>query len=125
MKPINKNIIIRSLIGRYLEHSRIYYFYNDGKKEVFISSADMLTRNLDKRVELLIPLTDNEVKNKTISILTNYFRDAFNTYLMDKDGDYSLLDKDEDGFNLHDYFIHQAINNYKLRSIPKISFKKK
>jgi polyphosphate kinase len=122
MKPINKNIVIRSVIGRYLEHSRIYYFYNNEKSDVFISSADMLTRNLDKRIELLIPLTDSQVKSKLLSILSHYFKDTVNTYIMNEKGNYELLEKDYK-FNIHEYFISEAINNFKLRSIPKISLK--
>jgi polyphosphate kinase len=122
MKPINKNIVIRSVIGRYLEHSRIYYFYNNEKSEVFISSADMLTRNLDKRIELLILLTDSQVKSKLLSILSHYFKDTVNTYIMNEKGNYELLEKDYK-FNIHEYFISEAINNFKLRSIPKISLK--
>jgi polyphosphate kinase len=122
MKPINKNIIIKSIVGRFLEHSRIYYFYNDGKSELLISSADLLTRNLDKRVELMIPITENEVKNKILSILSKYFKDSFNTYKMDKHGEYKLLEKELE-FNIHEYFMAEAINNYKLRNIPKMTLK--
>lgn len=124
MKPINKNIKIRSVVGRFLEHSRIYYFYNNEKPEIYISSADLLTRNLDKRVELLIPLTNDDVKQKLMAILNIYFKDNTNTYVMTKDGEYTLV-KSEIDFNVHEYFMNQAIKNYTLRSIPKISFKNK
>lgn len=123
MKPINKNIRIRSIVGRYLEHSRIYYFLNNGKPEAFISSADLLTRNLDKRVELLIPLTDNEIKDAIINILDMNLKDNVNSYIMEPNGEYVLLDK-EDKFNVHEWFMQQAIQNYKFRNIPKISLKK-
>ena len=124
MKPINKNIKIRSIVGRYLEHSRIYYFANNGKPEIFMSSADMLTRNLDKRVELLIPITDNEIKYNMINILEMYLKDNVNSYTMEPNGEYVLIDEDNK-FNVHEWFMQQAIQNYKFRSIPKISLKKK
>lgn len=124
MKPINKNIKIRSIVGRYLEHSRIYYFANNGKPEIFMSSADMLTRNLDKRVELLIPITDNEIKYNMINILEMYLKDNVNSYTMEPNGEYVLIDEDNK-FNAHEWFMQQAIQNYKFRSIPKISLKKK
>jgi len=124
MKAINKNISIRSIVGRFLEHSRIYYFYNSNKPLLFISSADLLTRNLNKRFELLIPLTDAEVRSKLLNILDSYFKDNFNTYLMDDKGCYKLL-KDTNVFNIHEYFMNRAIENYKLKNIPKMSFKKK
>lgn len=124
MKPINKNITIRSLVGRYLEHSRIYYFYNNDNSEIFISSADLLSRNLDRRVEIMVPITENEVRTKLFDILLNYYNDSFNTYVMDEEGKYNLLKK-HTNFNLHDYFAEQAINNFKFRSLPKISLRHK
>jgi polyphosphate kinase len=123
MKPINKNIVIRSLVGRYLEHSRIFFFYNNGDPEIFISSADLLTRNLDRRVEIMVPLTDKEVRMKVFGILKNFYNDTFNTYIMNEDGRYQLLTSAVE-FNIHEDFMQEAINNYKFRSIPKITFKK-
>lgn len=124
MKPINKNIIIKSIIGRFLEHSRIYYFYNNNKSEIYISSADLLTRNLDKRIELLVPIRSNDVKNKLLNILMTYYKDTFNTYIMNDDGMYKILNK-QDNFNIHEYFMNQAISNYKMRNIPKFISKNK
>lgn len=124
MKPINKNITIRSIVGRYLEHSRIYYFHNNNDPEIYISSADLLTRNLDRRVEIMVPITDSEVRDKLLDIFKNYWRDSFNTYIMDEEGRYNLLSKKNE-FNVHEYFMQQAINNFKLRSIPKITLKQK
>lgn len=117
MKPIHENIIIRSIVGRFLEHSRIFYFFNNKNPEIFISSADLLTRNLDKRFELLIPLKDDDVKNKAMKILSMYYKDTFNSYQMIKTGEYIKLDGDK---NIHQLFMDEAIENYKLRSIPKM-----
>lgn len=121
MKPINKNIVIRSIIGRYLEHSRIYYFHNNDVK-LFISSADMLTRNLDKRFELLIPVKNSDTRDKLMKILSMYYKDTFNTFEMDKSGEYVKLDGDCD---IHELFMKEAISNYKLKSIPKMVGKTK
>lgn len=124
MKPINKNIRIRSIIGRYLEHSRIYYFYNNGDPNIYISSADLLTRNLDRRVEIMVPVADSEVVNKLFDILKNYFNDSVNTYVMNLKGNYEILQKRND-FNVHEHFMNEAIRNYKFRGIPKISLRSK
>jgi polyphosphate kinase len=124
MKPINNNIVIRSIVGRFLEHSRIYYFFNNQKPEVFISSADMLTRNLDRRVELLVPITDTGTKDKVLNILKSYFRDTFNSYVMDMDGKFKLVSMPT-SFNVQEFFMHDAINRFKLRDVPKISLKNK
>lgn len=117
IKPINDNIIIRSVVGRYLEHSRIFYFYNNKDAEIYISSADLLTRNLDKRFELLIPLKDDEVKEKAMKILSMYYKDTFNSFQMNKNGEYIKIDGDT---NIHQLFMEEAIDNYKLKSIPKM-----
>jgi polyphosphate kinase len=124
MKKINSNISIKSVIGRYLEHGRVYYFYNNGKSEIFISSADMMTRNLDRRVELLVPITDEGSREKLLTILKTYYRDTFNTYLMNKENRYELL-KGATTFNVQEYFMHQAIGNSKLRSIPRMTLRSK
>lgn len=117
MKPINENIVIRSIVGRYLEHSRIYYFFNNKNPNIYISSADLLTRNLDKRFELLIPLKDEDVKTKAMKILSMYYKDTYNTYQMLGSGEYVKLDGDVD---IHKLFMAEAIENYKLKSIPKM-----
>lgn len=117
IKPINENIIIRSIVGRYLEHSRIFYFYNNKNPDIYISSADLLTRNLDKRFELLIPLKDEDVKGKAMKILSMYYRDTYNTYQMNTHGEYIKL---EGNINIHQLFMDEAIENYKLKSIPKM-----
>ena len=122
MKPINKNIMIRSIVGRFLEHSRIYYFHNNNHPNIFISSADLLTRNLDKRFEILTPVKD-EAKEKILKILSMYYKDTFNSFEMDNSGEYHKL---EGECNIHDLFMKEAIENYKFKSIPKmVGLKKK
>lgn len=110
MKPINDNIHIRSLVGRYLEHSRIYTFHNDGDIKIYISSADLLTRNLDKRVELMVPLNDEKIKEQLLDILNQYYSDDFNTYVMNSDGEYRKADKTIN-FNVHEYFVSKILND--------------
>lgn len=120
MKPINDNIVIKSIIGRYLEHSRIYYFYNDGKENVFISSADCLRRNLDRRIEILLPIKYKMVKTTILNILRNYLEDTDNTYMMNKSGEYDLVKSQ--GINIHELLFQEAYETYLSRSVPK--FKK-
>lgn len=120
MKPINKNIIIRSLVGRFLEHSRIYYFGNNSSPDVFISSADLLTRNLDKRFELLFPVKDDAAISKLLKILAMYYSDTFNSYQMDKKGNYLKLAGKKKETDIHRIFMEEAIANYKMKNIPKM-----
>ena len=95
IKPINKNIVIKSIVGRYLEHARIYYFYNGGKSKTYISSADFLTRNLDKRVELLVEVAEDICKRKLVNILRLNIKDTENSFYMKADGTFSAPVKDK------------------------------
>jgi polyphosphate kinase len=88
------NISIKSIVGEYLEHSRIYKF---GKTEskYFISSADLLTRNLDRRVEILVNISDSPIKDKLEKIINVLLEDEVNSFIMNESGDYSLPVLDE------------------------------
>ena len=82
------NIHIKSVVGRFLEHSRIYSFTYDDNTNVYISSADLLTRNLDRRIELLIPINDTVCKEKVLFILHKLQSDTANSFVMNSDGSY-------------------------------------
>ncbi|MEJ2103133.1 MAG: polyphosphate kinase [Ignavibacteriaceae bacterium] len=69
VKGLSENIKVRSIVGRYLEHSRLFYFYNDGKEEMYLGSADMMQRNLDGRVETLFPVEDENIRNDIMKTL--------------------------------------------------------
>ncbi len=86
--PENGNIVVRSIVGRFLEHARIYVFLNDGEKETFISSADWMPRNLDKRVELTVPVKDERVVKRIHEILAIEFSDDAKAWEMQPDGEY-------------------------------------
>lgn len=91
VKGLSTNIRVRSVVGRFLEHSRIFYFANGGKEaeEVYIGSADWMSRNLDRRVEVVLPVIDPEIRKYIIGeILGFYLRDNFNTRVLRPDGSY-------------------------------------
>lgn len=88
---VSENIKVISIVDRYLEHSRIVYFYNDGKEEVYLSSADWMTRNLEKRVELLCPVFDQELKNILIVLLQLSLADNVKARLLKMNGQYEQL----------------------------------
>ena len=82
----SENIKVVSIVGRYLEHSRIIYFKNSGNEEIYLSSADWMPRNLDRRVELLFPITDKRCFNELKSNLMSYFDDNTHSSILNSDG---------------------------------------
>ena len=75
LKGLSENITVVSIVDRFLEHSRIYYFYQGGEPKIFISSADWMPRNLDRRVELMVPIEDAVSQKRVINILDTCFKD--------------------------------------------------
>ncbi len=93
---VSDNITVISIVGRFLEHSRIYYFRNVGDEEVYLGSADLMQRNLDRRVELLFPIEDASIKDHIIhNILELYLKDNVKARIMNKDGKYSYVRPEE------------------------------
>ena len=88
MAGFSDNIEVISIVDRFLEHARIYYFRNGGDEEIYLASADWMTRNLDSRVELMFPV-ENEAHKKTLySTLTAMFRDNVKARRLGSDGVY-------------------------------------
>ncbi len=91
VKGLSENINVVSIVDRFLEHSRIIYFYHGGDERVFISSADWMPRNLDRRVELLVPVEDGASRQRLISILDAYFRDNAKARRLKANGSYERI----------------------------------
>jgi len=92
IKGVSDNIKVISVVGRYLEHSRLYYFYNGGQEEIYIGSADLMQRNLDHRVEVIFPIeSPSHVQHLRANILDAYLRDNSRARMMQSDGTYSRL----------------------------------
>jgi polyphosphate kinase len=86
---VSENIRVRSIVGRFLEHSRIFYFQNSGKEEVFIGSADLMFRNLSRRVEVLTPIKDATLRTVLKdTVLAYYLKDNVNARELRSDGTY-------------------------------------
>ena len=88
---LSENISVHSIVGRFLEHSRLFYFYNDGAEDVFISSADWMPRNLNERIELLVPVEYGPHKERIKEILRLNYEDNVNGHIMDQNGEYTYL----------------------------------
>ena len=103
-----ENIKVRSILGRFLEHSRIYFFRNGGNDDYFIGSADMMHRNLDRRVEALVQITAEKHKARLKGILDDSVSDLFSTWKLDTENTWVRKIQDFDGKNLvnfQDHFI--------------------
>ena len=85
---VSATIEVVSIVDRFLEHARVYYFLNGGDEDVYLSSADWMTRNLDKRVELLFPIDAAEHKARVVHALRAMFRDTVKSRWLDADGVY-------------------------------------
>jgi len=88
VKGVSENITVRSILDRFLEHSRIFWFRNGGDESVFISSADWMMRNLDRRVELLFPIYDHKVRKRLRDLLSMYLTDDVKARFLQSDGTY-------------------------------------
>ena len=103
---INPNIEIKSIIGRYLEHSRIYYFHNNGDDVIGISSADILRRNLDRRIEIMLPIKEKKIKKKIRKILELYWKDDINSFKKNDIGEWDKLGYPVGDINCHEEFYN-------------------
>ncbi len=103
----SENIEVRSLVGRFLEHSRIYCFHCNGQPRFFLSSADLMSRNLDRRIELLLPVEDDEHKKHLDWLLGAYWKDNVKARRLAADGTYAPLPRGENepAVVLHDLLI--------------------
>ena len=90
---LSENIHVRSIVGEFLEHSRIFYFENGGNPEIYMGSADWMPRNLDRRVEIVFPVEDEEIKKELIHILDLEFRDNVKAHILQLDGTYEKPDR--------------------------------
>ncbi|AKG24071.1 polyphosphate kinase 1 [Calothrix sp. 336/3] len=88
LKDISENIRVISIVGRFLEHSRIFYFYNNGQEEIFLGSADWMPRNLDRRVEVITPIQDNDIAKDLQEILGIMLADNRQAWELQPDGSY-------------------------------------
>ncbi|MTI65242.1 MAG: RNA degradosome polyphosphate kinase [Firmicutes bacterium] len=108
---ISDNITVRSIVGRFLEHSRIYYFYNDGREDIYLSSADWMPRNLNRRVELLFPIEDRKVKKRIIDIFSITLNDTVKTRIQKPDGKYKRVESERFTLNSQEFFMKNNISS--------------
>lgn len=109
IKGISENISVRSIVGQFLEHSRIYKFCCAGNPQIFVGSADLMPRNLDKRVELIFPIDDEHLQFRIDEILNTMLNDTTNAKIQNFDTEYVKLDmRGKNKVNSQQYFLKEA-----------------
>jgi len=111
IKGLSENIRVRSVVGRFLEHSRVFWFANDGTPDVYIGSADLMHRNMDRRVEVLTPIRDEEIMRYLKDVfLENYLKDQINSRILRSDGTYKrVASRTSNGFDSQMAFVGKEI----------------
>lgn len=111
---ISENITVRSIVGNFLEHARIFYFYSNGQEEIYMGSADWMPRNLDKRVEIIFPVEDENIKKELMHILDVQLSDNTKAHLLQPDGSYIKPDRrGKTPICAQDFFCTEAIERNK------------
>jgi polyphosphate kinase len=112
IKNVSENIRVTSIVGRFLEHSRIYYFHHNGEEKLYLSSADMMTRNMEKRVEILFPIFEGRLKKKIMHLLTLQLSDNTKGREQDQYGEYHYLPRRENEPEVDSQAILVSESNY-------------
>ena len=116
---VSENIRVRSIVGNFLEHARIFYFLNNGQEDVYMGSADWMPRNLDKRVEIMFPIEDPDKKAEAIHILEIQLADTCKAHLLMPDGNYEKVDRrGKAALIAQDYFVEEAKEKAKKKQEP-------
>ncbi len=114
-KNLSENIKVRSIVGHYLEHARIFYFHNEGSPRIFGGSADVMVRSFDKRIESLFEFEDDSVKKQIVRILDFNLKDNVNSYELMEDGNYKKITKQDESeevsFDIHKEFFNKHTDN--------------
>lgn len=120
---VSDNIRVRSIVGRFLEHHRLFYFKHGGKDATFLSSADWMPRNLNERVELMIPIEEKAHKERVLRLLNLYLADNQKAHIMRADGSYRKLLAREDQVNVQEILMKEAqkaVEEPKLTAIERM-----
>lgn len=108
LPELHGNIHVHSIIGRFLEHSRIYYFAGNDHEEIYLASADMMTRNLNRRVEELYPVTEADTKVRAINIFKDMWKDNLKAWQLDGDHYVKMKPGDQQPFSSQQFFMEEA-----------------
>ncbi|MBQ7782575.1 MAG: polyphosphate kinase 1, partial [Oscillospiraceae bacterium] len=121
VKGMTENITVRSIVGRYLEHSRIYIFGKGDRQKIYISSADFMTRNTLRRIEVAAVIKSPEIRQRVLHIFDVMLRDNVKARLQQSDGSYVRISDSSESFKLNaqEYFINEAKMNADMAGSKK------
>ncbi len=123
IKGVSDNIEVHSIIDKYLEHSRIYFFRNGGHEEVYLSSADWMKRNLDRRLEILFPVLDNKQKARIIKMLEIFFEDNTQSWQLLPNGQYKRIEPRGKKIRAQQIFYEEALKSASIANHVKTRFR--
>lgn len=109
IEGVSENIRVRSIVDRFLEHSRIFYFHNGGDEKIFLSSADWMTRNMEKRIEILFPILSTRIKERIKYILDVTLKDNMKARVQDQNGKYHYVQKDPDSPSIQSQLVFHDV----------------
>ena len=116
---ISENITVHSIVGNFLEHARIFYFRNNGMEEYYMGSADWMPRNLDKRVEILFPVEDENLKTELGHILQIQLEDNVKSHILQPDGSYVKVNRrGKKRLCAQEYFCQEAVERARMPKEP-------
>jgi polyphosphate kinase len=119
VKGLSENIRVISIVDRFLEHSRVFYFQNGGREEVYLGSADWMVRNLSRRFELAFPVAQTDLANHVIHMLRTYFSDNVSAWELGPDGRYVKL-AGHPPFRAQEVLYQEAVDAYQAATrVPR------
>ena len=109
IKGLSENITVKSIVGRFLEHTRVYYFKAAGKSSIYLGSADLMQRNLNRRVELVFPIEDPQIKHRVRGIIQHMLDDTVKSRYLNAKGEWLRPEKmGENRFSVQEYLLAQS-----------------
>ncbi len=119
-KGLSENIEVKSIVGDYLEHTRLFYFHNNGNPLIYAGSADVMVRSFERRIESLFMFLDENIKRQAITILHYNLLDNYNSYRLNEDGSYTKVESNgHPEFNIHQAFFTINQENLVKEPIPR------
>ncbi len=123
VEGVSENIEVTRIVDRYLEHARIFYFRNGGHEEVYLSSADWMTRNLDRRLEILFPVLEPRLRQRMAGWLDVWSRDNVKAYRLRPDGTYERVSDDRPPLRAQEVLYRQAVEAAQSRAATAARFR--